>query len=150
MEWACHILAHLPSVTQDDVHASSRTTANGLQPWTEQGIAGRGVLVDFAGFAERNGIDLAHFAPHAITVEQVVEIAREQKTEFRTGDILFLRTGYIKAYRGLSQDKRDEVASVREWCGLGQSRSTTEWLWQNQFSAVVSDSPGFEVRRKFT
>lgn len=67
---------------------------------------------------------------------------------FREGDVLFLRTGYVKAYAGLSSEERVKVAGVKEWCGLGQSQETTEWLWERQFAAVVSDSPGFEVRRK--
>src|SRR4051812_28618893 len=44
-------------VTQDQIHdASNPTMANGLQPWTERQIAGRGVLIDWASYAERNGI----------------------------------------------------------------------------------------------
>lgn len=123
---------------------------NGLQPWTEKGIAGRGVLIDFASFAEKRGIQVSHFSPHAITLEDILSVAQEQGSEFRTGDILFLRTGYVAAYKILNETRKKGVASVREWCGLGQSRATTEWLWQNQFAAVASDSPGFEVRRKPT
>ncbi|KAJ8110817.1 hypothetical protein OPT61_g6436 [Boeremia exigua] len=132
--------------TQKDVHASERTAVNSLQPWTEKGLAGRGVLIDFASYAEKTGIPVLHFSPHAITLEDVLTIAKEQGVEFRTGDVLFLRTGYVAAYKALDAEKRKDVASVKEWCGLGQGRATTEWLWQNQFAAVVSDSPGFEVR----
>jgi hypothetical protein len=32
---------------------------------------------------------------------------------------------------------------------LFQGEETTKWLWERQFAAVVSDSPGFEVRRKY-
>ncbi|MAD84319.1 MAG: hypothetical protein CL912_15250 [Deltaproteobacteria bacterium] len=134
--------------TQQDVHASDRTAINGLQPWAEKGLAGRGVLIDFASYAERKGVEVSHFGPYAITLQDVLKIAEEQCTEFRNGDVLFLRTGYVAAYKSLNEDERIEVASRKEWCGLGQSRETTEWLWENQFAAVVSDSPGFEVRRK--
>lgn len=41
--------------------------------------------------------------------------------EFRAGDILMLRTGYVEAYKALDVDQRREVASVKEW-----SRSRTE------------------------
>lgn len=133
---------------QKDVHAADRTAVNGLQPWTQKGIVGRGVLIDYASYAEKHSIQVPHFAPHAITLEDILAVAKEQGTEFRTGDILFLRTGYVAAYKALTKEKREEVAGVREWCGLGQSKETTEWLWQNQFAAVASDSPGFEVRRK--
>jgi len=62
---------------------------------------------------------------------------------------LLLRTGYAAAYKTLDEAKRVEVAGVKEWCGLAQSKETTEWLWERQFAAVVSDSPGFEVRREY-
>lgn len=90
-----------------------------------------------------------HFGPHGITYECVKAIAEEQGVEFRTGDVLFLRTGYANAYRGLSQEDRIKVAAVREWCGFAQGRAATEWLWERQFAAVACDAPGFEVRREY-
>ena len=109
---------------------------------------GRGVLIDFVSYAERNGIQVSHFEGFAITLDQVLAIAAEQKLELHTGDIIFLRTGFTTAYKTLDEDQRRDVASRKEWCGLGQSRATTEWLWERQFAAVASDSPGFEVKRK--
>ncbi|KAL3442854.1 putative cyclase-domain-containing protein [Aspergillus insuetus] len=132
--------------TQEDIHASGRTAINGLQVWCSRGLAGRGVLVDYASYARRHGIEINHFSGHAITLEDLLAAAKEQGVEFRTGDVLFLRTGYVAAYQKLDSAGRERVAQVREWCGLGQSRETTEWLWERQFAAVASDSPGFEVR----
>lgn len=111
-------------------------------------MIGRGALIDFVSYAERNGIQVSHFEGFAITLDHVLAIAAEQKLELHTGDILFLRTGFVTAYKTLGDDQRHDVASRREWCGLGQSRETTEWLWKRQFAAVASDSPGFEVKRK--
>ncbi|KAL3475207.1 hypothetical protein BJX99DRAFT_259673 [Aspergillus californicus] len=134
--------------TQTDIHASPRTEINSLQSWCSRGIAGRGVLIDYVSYAQRRGIDTAidHFSPHAITLEDVLSIASDQNVEFRPGDLLFLRTGYVAAYKALDTSGRERVANVREWCGLAQSRQTTQWLWERQFAAVASDSPGFEVR----
>lgn len=106
------------------------------------------MLIDYASYAQRNGITVDHFASHAVTLQSVKAIAEEQGVEFRTGDVLFLRTGYAAAYQGLGQNDRLMVAGVREWCGLAQSRETTEWLWEHQFAAVACDAPGFEVRRE--
>ncbi|KAI9150710.1 putative cyclase [Paramyrothecium foliicola] len=131
-------------VTQDDVHAAPRTAVNGLQPWTEKGIVGRGVLIDYASYAEKKGLQVSHFGPHAIPLHDIVEIVKEQRLEFHIGDILLLRTGYAAAYKGLKKEEREKVAHIKEWCGLAQSRETTDWLWKNQFAAVASDSPGFE------
>ncbi|CAI6013671.1 unnamed protein product [Clonostachys chloroleuca] len=132
--------------TQQDIHAAPRTSVNDLQGWTAKGLAGRGVLIDYAAYAAREKIAIDHFSPHGITVDVVKAIADESKIEFQFGDVLFLRTGYVDAYRQLSKDRRIEVAGVREWCGLAQSRETTEWLWERQFAAVACDAPGFEVR----
>lgn len=136
------------STTQAEIHSAPRTGINDLQGWSAKGLAGRGVLIDYASYAARNGISVDHFAPHSVTLGSVKAIAEEQGVEFRTGDVLFLRTGYVAAYQALGQEERERVAGVREWCGLAQSRETTEWLWERQFSAVASDTPGFELRRK--
>jgi kynurenine formamidase len=138
----------LRSATQEDIHSAAQTAVNGLQPWTERGLMGRGVLIDFMSYAKKNGIEVSHFEGFAITLDQVIAIAAEQKVELHTGDILFLRTGFTTVYKTLDDDQRHDVASRKEWCGLGQSQKTTEWLWKRQFAAVASDSPGFEVRRK--
>ncbi|KAF2653676.1 hypothetical protein K491DRAFT_602425 [Lophiostoma macrostomum CBS 122681] len=133
-------------VTQEQIHSQPKSNVNSLQPWSKKGLAGRGILVDYVAFAQRRGIDVQHFKPHGIAIEDVKSILKEQGTEPRVGDVLFLRTGYVGAYKLLDDTKRKEVASVREWCGLAQGEETTKWLWERQFAAVVSDSPGFEVR----
>lgn len=107
------------------------------------------MLIDYASYALRQGIDVDHFGQHAISLKDVLAIAQDQGVEFHTGDVLFLRTGYVAAYKKLDAAGRERVAGIREWCGLAQSRETTEWLWQRQFAAVASDSPGFEVRRTY-
>lgn len=109
---------------------------------------GRGVLIDFMAYAERNHLTISHFEGYAISLDHIKAIAAEQGVQCRPGDILLLRTGFTTAYKSLEADQRKVVAGRKEWCGLAQSRQTTEWLWDQQFAAVASDSPGFEARRK--
>lgn len=109
---------------------------------------GRGVLIDYASWADQTGTPYKAFESHCIPIQVADAIAQEAGITFQKGDILFLRTGYVKAYQALSADERKNVATVRAWIGLGQSRETIEWLWEKQFAAVASDSPGFECRRK--
>jgi hypothetical protein len=138
------------SVTQADIHdANISNPINGLHTWSKRGIAGRGVLIDFASWAAKQGLSYESFAQYSITIDVVLKIAAEQNVTFQEGDILFLRTGYVKAYSKLSSAEQATVASVKAWIGLGQSKETTEFLWKNQFAAVASDSPGFECRRKY-
>lgn len=117
--------------------------------WTAKGIAGRGVLIDYASWVKEKNISYERFAKHGISLEDVKAIAQMENLDFKPGDILFLRTGYVQAYKALSPDRRKEVAAMKEWIGLAQGRETTEWLWDHQFAAVASDSPGFECRRTF-
>lgn len=134
--------------TQADIHSSPRTDINGLQGWSTKGLAGRGVLVDYVSYCKRNQISVDNFTPHGITLQCVKAISAEEGIEFQPGDVLFLRTGYAEAYQDLDKEEREKVANVRELCGLAQGRKVTEWLWERQFAAVASDSPGFEVRRE--
>lgn len=137
-------------VTQDTIHSTPESNVNSLQPWSKKGLAGRGVLIDYASYTQKRGISVDHFTAHGITLEQIKTIATEQGITFQTGDVLFLRTGYVAAYQASSEERKQEISALRQWCGLAQSRETTEWLWERQFAAVASDSPGFEVRRKYT
>ncbi|KAJ1333119.1 cyclase family protein [Microdochium nivale] len=133
--------------TQQDIHRGPKTDLNSLQPWTEKGLAGRGVLVDYETWASKQGKPRRdYFAGTAIPIADVKTIVAEQNVELRRGDVLFLRTGYVRAYGVLSPNEKADVAGKREWTGLAQGRETTVWLWENQFAAVASDSPGFECR----
>ena len=116
--------------------------------WAEKGIVGRGVLIDFASWAKSQGKKVQTFQQSAITLEDVQAFAREKNITLKQGDLLFIRTGFVTAYKGLDHDGRTEVAGKKEWIGFAQSQKATEWLWENQFAAVASDSPGFECRRK--
>lgn len=118
--------------------------------WTEKGIAGRGVLIDFESWAKKNAKSPEYFKGYGITIADVKTIVQEEKLELRPGDILFLRTGFSQAYGKLTAEGRTVLANgPPEWIGLAQGKETTEWLWENQFSAVAADAPGFECRREF-
>jgi kynurenine formamidase len=120
---------------------------NSIQTWCDRSLAGRGVLIDYASYAERHNILVNHVSPHSIALKDVNAIAQERGPEFRTGDVLFLRTGYAAVYKELTKEGRVTVTKVKEWCGLTLGRDITEWLWERQFAAVASDTPGIEVER---
>ncbi len=82
-------------VTQGDIHEDLSSTVGSSSLWSKGlgGIAGRGVLVDYAGWASENGVKYDALSTQHIPLEAVKLIAREKGVEFRQGDILFLRTG---------------------------------------------------------
>lgn len=81
------------SVTQDDIHQEERTTVNGMEAWADRGVAGRGVLVDYHSWAQRNDVQFDRLSEHAIKLNTIKDIIRESQVKIRRGDILLLRTG---------------------------------------------------------
>ena len=83
---------------------------------------------------------------HAITIDQLDEIARESNVTFRPGDILLVRTGWTKWYDEHNEaDHNQYVADAYAWVGVKGCAETLEWLWNHHFAAVGGDSNGFEV-----
>lgn len=114
------------------------------------GIVGRGVLLDYAGWAEAKGLTPEIFAPTSISVDTLLEVASSQgmsAADFRPGDILFTRTGWICAYEGLSDDARVALAAetVPPAIGVESSEKTLRWIWDSGFAAVAGDQPSFEA-----
>lgn len=125
------------------------TNALGIDGWLkpgQAGICGRGVLLDYARWAERQGKRLSHFESSPILLSDLQEIVGEIGVIFRPGDILFVRSGYCKAYEALSATDEPAIAQRKlpEFIGVEAGETTCRWLWKNQFAAVASDTPGFE------
>ncbi|KAF5351844.1 hypothetical protein D9756_007724 [Leucocoprinus leucothites] len=121
---------------------------NGIH--TFQGkIVGRGVLLDYYSYAKENGIQYSAVERHLITAEALEACAKAQNLTFETGDILFIRMGYVDWYENASQEEREEVllkTYPSHLTGIRQEPEEVEWFWDHHFAAVVADSPSFEAR----
>ncbi|RJE23487.1 hypothetical protein PHISCL_04156 [Aspergillus sclerotialis] len=121
---------------------------NGIHVWTENGgIVGRGVLLDYASWAQANNRPISHFQTNSIPVSVLKEVAASQNTTFRPGDILFVRTGWTKAYEQLSIKECQDLASQipPPLIGVESSKDTLRWIWDEGFAAVAGDMPSFEA-----
>ena len=47
------------------------------------------------------------WSAHAITVADLEDVAKHQNVQFRRGDILLLRVGFIQKYYNIAQSERD-------------------------------------------
>ncbi|KAG8698347.1 hypothetical protein FRC08_005987 [Ceratobasidium sp. 394] len=131
---------------QDDLLADTSLTQNGIHNWAQTGIVGRGVLLDFYGYAQRHKIDYDPYSQYGITLEQLEAVRAEQGVEFHEGDILLIRFGHIAVYNSFSDDRKKEVAKFpHTWAGVGQSKDVLGWIWDNHFSALGGDAPAFET-----
>jgi len=115
---------------------------------SKRGIVGRGVLLDWALYAADNGIDTqSPFDSFEITLSQLKQVASKQGVTFRSGDILFIRTGWLKAYLNLNEREQTALPhrTARTSCGVEASEEMMRWHWENQFSAVASDTVAYEA-----
>lgn len=117
---------------------------NGIEWWARSGIVGRGILLDL----QRSAIEAydpgsAHsFAPDDL--DRALEAAN---VEPREGDILVIRTGFLRWYREASSETRAKLAdrTALQACGLEHSERMAEYLWDLHPAAVVADNPSLEV-----
>ncbi|KAJ3562248.1 hypothetical protein NP233_g9690 [Leucocoprinus birnbaumii] len=112
-------------------------------------IVGRGVLLDYYSYAKEKGIHYSAVERHLVTAEDLEACAKAQNLTFETGDILFVRMGYVDWYENASEQERTEVllkAYPPYLTGIRQEFEEVEWFWNRHFAAVAADTPSFEGR----
>ncbi|KAF4448473.1 hypothetical protein F53441_8113 [Fusarium austroafricanum] len=141
-------LLYYNGVTQDDISGSEANNKIGIQNLSKRGIVGRGVLLDWASYAADKGINnQSPFDSFEITLCELKEVATMQGITFHSGDILFIRTGWLKAYRNLSEKEQTALPhrTARTSCGVEASEEMMRWHWENKFAAVASDTVAYEA-----
>jgi kynurenine formamidase len=120
----------------------------GINVWVENGgVVGRGILVDYASYCEKHGKIIEPLKTGAIPTKELKAVAEESNISPKPGDILFVRTGFTKAYAALSEIEAQALTkreSPTDFLGVESSKETVEWIWESGFAAVASDSPTFE------
>ena len=124
------------NTTMSDIHDPANSSKPkdflGIQNFAEQGIVSRGILVDFARWSEQKGseIDFSPFRTDGIKIEWLKEILKDQGTEVQFGDILIVRSGFMKAYKELSKEDIQKMTDVYPppCGGVMQSEQCTRWL----------------------
>lgn len=122
----------------------------GTHHWCSEGLAGRGVLVDYASWAASQSppIEYSTFSTHAISFDTLQQILKETKTEVRKGDVLFVRTGVMQEWEGWSDEQKREYQKQKtpEHAGVEASLELLEWVWDSGIVAVAGDAISWEVR----
>lgn len=147
-------IAHQPSklfynkLTQEEIAGES--TRCGIQAASRRGIIGRGVLLDFVRWADLKGLQVDPFDSYAITLDQLLEIAAWEGVSFQRGDILLVRTGWIRKYNtslaaSHSANLLRVAAEHPHAIGLDSGPEMRRWLHDGYFSVVGGDQPAFEV-----
>ncbi|KAB8342920.1 hypothetical protein FH972_022517 [Carpinus fangiana] len=124
-----------------------KTTDNGIHHWSERGgIVGRGVLLDYVAYAERKGIKYDPWTRHEISVDDLKQIVKDEKLELRVGDILIIRSGFVRRYNEANEEERIKgVNQGHAFVGVNGSEELMKWLWNNHFSAIAGDTIAWEA-----
>jgi len=117
----------------------------GIEHWVRHGIVGRGVLLDVAGWLEREDPAYDPFAVRSVSAEILDMVANEQSVDICERDILCVRLGWIGRYAALDVDGRRSAAVSHDYAGLAADEEMSRWLWNRRVTAVAADNPGVEV-----
>jgi hypothetical protein len=138
-------------VTLDNIH-TEKSTINGIGAWSEKGIIGRGILLDYEAWREEHGYPLKDaFKTGAVTLSELKAVAEWEGVEIKFGDILIIRSGYMVQYYKSSHDDLRALSKILPptFLGVEQSEEVLRWIWEN-FSAVAGDQPSFECWRTYS
>ncbi|EKG11136.1 Putative cyclase [Macrophomina phaseolina MS6] len=132
----------------DEVIGAAPTEVLGIHVVAERGIAARGVLIDWAGWMDARNELFDAFSERKITIAELDEVAECQGLSgawARPGDMLVVRTGWIRQYETLGQTEKNLLpVGNGTSIGLEASDDTLRWLWEKKLSLVGADNPAFE------
>lgn len=106
----------------------------GMQHYASR-VQGRGVLLDLPRLSGRARLDDAE----PITAADLDRAARAQGVQVRSGDLLFVRTGWITRF---TEDLYRDAFFATE---PGLALDTAEWLRERDVAFVAADNWGVEV-----
>jgi kynurenine formamidase len=131
--------------------------------WAEHGIAARGILLDYWGYAQANGIQYSPFTSHRISYADLAACGKAQGVDIRPaaqggdvrpGDILFVRSGFVSQYRQTDTATRVALRAKHgndiTFAGVKMEEPMLDWLHDSYFAAVAGDAPSFEAWPKAT
>jgi hypothetical protein len=117
----------------------------GIEHWARHGIAGRGILVDLAGWAAAADASYDPLAPRAFTADEMRAALAAQGVSPQTGDIWCVRTGWFEGYARLDTAARDAYAASPRCAGLRADEEMARTVWNFHPAALCCDNPAVEV-----
>jgi kynurenine formamidase len=124
----------------------------GIENWAQHGMIGRGVLLDAAGYMERQGTPLVATNRFPMDGPFLEAVAEAQRVRLAPGDIVLLRTGWLTWYKSLDHAGREALRDTLHpgdggmACpGLDPSQATAGWVWDQQIAAIASDNVALEA-----
>jgi kynurenine formamidase len=119
----------------------------GIDQVAAKGIAGRGILLDIQSHCERGGKVISHPDRDVITLATIEDCIKEQGVVIEEGDILLVRTGWLKWYRSLERSEQIELMARKSVpsAGIGPAEEIAGFLWDHRIAAVAADNVALEA-----
>lgn len=127
---------------------ATTSTTNGIHNLCERGgIVGRGILVDWLRWHENtHGNPPLPASRYEIPISEIEETLKYQGTTTRMGDIMLVRSGYVRWHNFANPDERRRGTQEKsDTIGLQGNEATVRWLYDQHFAAVGGDSMTFEA-----
>ncbi len=120
---------------------------HGVGHWAGRGIAGRAVVADLDRWAASRGRPLHQGEHDPIGVGELEACLAAQQVGLEEGDILLLRTGWLRWYRELPAPERPGAPGgpAPASPGLEPVPEMAAWLWDHHVAAVAADNPALEA-----
>ena len=122
----------------------------GMENFARRGIVGRGVLLDVERYLQQQGMPLDPRSSTVIRPGALEACARAQDVDVRPGDILIVRTGWLRWYlEDATTEQRqamggDAMAGALQAPGIGPAEEMAAYLWDLHIAAVAGDNPSVE------
>jgi kynurenine formamidase len=113
----------------------------GIQNVARSGVAGRGLLIDVAGYRESIGRPIDQQSAEHIPVADLDAALAWQGSELLPGDILLVRTGWLAAVRAPGAVRPVVPRSP----GLAPRQETAAWLWDHRVALAAADNIALEA-----
>ncbi|KAL8709793.1 MAG: hypothetical protein Q9220_005579 [cf. Caloplaca sp. 1 TL-2023] len=152
------------NVHAKDILGPDANLKNSVHHWSEHGMAGRGILLDYRAYANKKGVQYDSFVDHRIPYEELYLCGKDQGIDIRPqaqggdvkiGDMLFIRSGFVEAYHKTKSSEEWAQIALRKhaigpddeqrWAGVAQEEKMLDWLHDCYFAVVCGDAPGFEA-----
>ncbi len=116
-------------------------TRNGIEHYCHFGIATRGVLVDLPRHFARQGRPWSSTGSAEASADDIARCLQDQGSQLRPGDVLLLRTGWVRDFRAAATlEAREQLFRPRDYSGLAGDLRMWEFLWDHRLAAVAADS----------
>ncbi|KAF7341161.1 putative cyclase [Mycena venus] len=136
-------------ITFDDIMAPGGSSTLGVQNAAQKGIAGRGILLDWARWMDSKNATFDAFNSTVISPAELDAVAKWQGLDpasfAKPGDFLIVRTGFTQQYLALSAHEQGVLPYGDDtFIGMEASDEMLRWLWDKKLALVGGDNPAFE------